>query len=186
LRIIGGEFRGRKLAYHGDPGTRPMKHRVREAIFNLLGPSVKGKHAIDLFAGTGALGLEALSRGAASATFIERHVPTARIVRENIESLDVENRTEIATANAFIWARRAPKLPELPWLVFCSPPYDYYLEKTDEMLALLERIAALAPGGSIFVVEADVRFDVEKLPQTEAWDVRQYPPAVVAIRGSRD
>ncbi|MEX0936454.1 MAG: RsmD family RNA methyltransferase [Pirellulales bacterium] len=185
LRIIGGEFRARKLAYHGGAGTRPMKHRVREAIFNLLGPSAKGKHAIDLFAGTGALGLEALSRGSLSATFIERHIPTARTVRENVQSLQVEHRCEIATANAFIWARREPKLPDVPWLVFCSPPYDYYLEKTDEVLAMLEGLAARAPQESIFVVEADMRFEVEKLPQPEQWDVRRYPPAVVAIRGER-
>ncbi len=60
LRIIGGVHRGRKLEYSGDPRTRPMKDRVREAVFNLLGPDVAGKYVIDLFAGTGALGLEAL------------------------------------------------------------------------------------------------------------------------------
>ena len=64
LRIIGGNFRGRKLRYHGDPVVRPMKHRVREAIFNLISTESDGAHAIDLFAGTGALGLEAISRGA--------------------------------------------------------------------------------------------------------------------------
>ena len=63
VRIIGGKFRGRKLEYSGDPRTRPMKDRVREALFNLLGHGVEGKVAIDLFAGTGALALEALSRG---------------------------------------------------------------------------------------------------------------------------
>src|SRR6185369_13778531 len=78
LRIIGGKLRGRKLQYSGDLRTRPMKDRVREAVFNLLGPGVKGSHAIDLFAGTGALGLEAISRGAAQATLIERHLPTSR------------------------------------------------------------------------------------------------------------
>ena len=67
LRIIGGQFRGRRLTYHGDPLTRPMKDRVREAVFNLLWPGAEGAVAIDLFAGTGALGLEALSRGAVAA-----------------------------------------------------------------------------------------------------------------------
>ena len=91
LRIIGGSFRGRKLRYEpfraGDNRvTRPMKHRVREAIFNLVGTAAEGRHAIDLFAGTGALGLEALSRGAAHATFIEKHVPTARVIEENIKA----------------------------------------------------------------------------------------------------
>ena len=89
LRIIGGKFSRRRLKYTGDPRTRPMKDRVREALFNLVGPSVIGSHAIDLFAGTGALGLEALSRGAARATFIERHYPTADTIKENIASLDV-------------------------------------------------------------------------------------------------
>src|SRR6478736_322408 len=77
LRIVGGTLRGRKLQYSGDVRTRPMKDRVREAVFNLLGPQVAGSHAIDLFAGTGALGIEAISRGATKATFIERHLPTA-------------------------------------------------------------------------------------------------------------
>ncbi len=77
LRIIGGEFRHRHLHYSGDLRTRPMKDRLREAIFNLIGPEIRGKHAIDLFAGTGALGLEAISRGAARATLIEQHHPTA-------------------------------------------------------------------------------------------------------------
>src|SRR4051794_22495694 len=83
LRIIGGSFRGRKLKYSGDIRTRPMKDRVREAVFNLLGKQIAGSHAIDLFAGTGALGLEALSRGAARATFIERHFLTAKLIEEN-------------------------------------------------------------------------------------------------------
>src|SRR5262245_7614130 len=64
LRIIGGTLRHRKLLYSGDQRTRPMKDRVREAVFNLVGPDVVGQHAIDLFAGTGALGFEAISRGA--------------------------------------------------------------------------------------------------------------------------
>src|SRR5262245_47435808 len=72
-RIIGGTLRGRKLLFAGDARTRPMKDRVREALFNLLADAVRGKHAIDLFAGTGALGLEAISRGASGATLVERH-----------------------------------------------------------------------------------------------------------------
>ena len=78
VRIIAGCFRGRKLHYSGDPRTRPMKDRVRQALFNRLGPDVEGTLAVDLFAGTGALGLEALSRGATRAILIEQHRPTAR------------------------------------------------------------------------------------------------------------
>jgi 16S rRNA (guanine966-N2)-methyltransferase len=88
-----------------------MKHRTREAIFNLISTECGGRHAIDLFAGTGALGLEALSRGAASATFIEKHVPTARIVEENIRTLGVADQSQLLVTSAFLWAKR--DLPSL-------------------------------------------------------------------------
>ena len=180
-RIIGGHFRGRKLLYSGDRRTRPMKERVREATFNLIGPSVKGKHAIDLFAGTGALGLEALSRGAVQATFIEQHFPTADLIQQNIRALEVKTPTEIVPSNTFIWLRREPDLGPIPWLVFCSPPYDFYVERQEEMLTLIGRLFAAAPPASVLVVESDERFDPTLLPDAADWDVRQYPPAVVAL-----
>ena len=210
LRIIGGQFRGSKLLYHGDPVTRPMKHRVREAMFNLISTDSEGRHAIDLFAGTGALGLEALSRGAASATFIEKHIPTARVVQQNIDALGVQDRCQLLTTSAFLWSKRdllmgeegrgkgdsqgvcssAFHLPPstLPWLVFCSPPYAFYVEKQEEMLALVTAVMQRAPAESIFMIEADERFDFHLLPGEVAptrrdpgWDVRSYPPAVVGV-----
>ena len=192
LRIIGGEFRGSRLKYHGDPVTRPMKHRVREAMFNLISTDSKGRHAVDLFAGTGALGLEAISRGAVSATFIEKHVPTARIVGENIAALNLQDRCQLLTTSAFLWSKRDlphSALPaDLPWLVFCSPPYAFYVDRQAEMLALVSAIMDHAPAESIFLVEADERFDFHLLPGEVAaerrlpgWDVRTYPPAVVGL-----
>ncbi len=181
LRIIGGRFRGRKLFYGGDLRTRPMKDRLREAIFNLIGPAVRKKYAIDLFAGTGALGLEALSRGAQRATLIEQHFPTAEIIRRNVAVLGVEDVTEIVTANVFIWRKRRDELCTIPWVVFCSPPYDFYVERTGEMLELIAGLTAAAPPKSIFVVEADRRFDFGQLPNADAWDIRTYPPAVVGV-----
>jgi 16S rRNA (guanine966-N2)-methyltransferase len=164
-----------------DPRTRPMKERVREAVFNLLGPAVEGKHAIDLFAGTGALGFEALSRGADSATFVERHFPTAAAIRKNAESLEVTDRCTVLPANTLLWARRLPELPTIPWVVFCSPPYELYVSHTRDMLALVEQLERHAPQGSLFAVEADERFDFGLLPRADRWDVRAYPPAVVGI-----
>src|SRR5579871_5940240 len=98
-RIIGGHLRGRKLLFNPQPHVRPMKDRVREALFNLIGPAVKGVHAIDLFAGTGALGFEALSRGASGATFAERHFPTADLIKKNAAELGVGDRATIIPAN---------------------------------------------------------------------------------------
>jgi len=182
-RIVGGRLRGRKLLYSGDERTRPMKDRVREALFNLIGPAVSGSHAIDLFAGTGALGLEAISRGAARATFIEQHFPTADLIRKNIAVLGVEEPCEVAPANTFIWAKRflAAAPSDLPWVVFCSPPYAFYVDRNAEMLQLIGSLFAGASKGSIFAVEADERFDFATLPQPDEWDLRTYPPAHLAI-----
>jgi 16S rRNA (guanine966-N2)-methyltransferase len=180
-RIIGGKLRGRKLTYVVDRRTRPMKERVREAVFNLLGPNVAGKHAIDLFAGTGALGFEALSRGAASAVFVERHFPTAAIIQKNAAELGVADRTTVMPANTLLWTKKLPELPAAPWVVFCSPPYDLYVTHRAELLALLEQLLHHAPPASMFAVETDDRFDFAQLPLADRWDVRQYPPAVVGI-----
>jgi len=186
LRIIGGHLRGSKLRYSGDPRTRPMKDRLREAVFNLLGPAVRGKHAIDLFAGTGALGLEAISRGAISATLIERHLPTVEIIRQNVRHLDLADRVEVAPVDTFVWAteqlnRQTLDLPPEPWLVFCSPPYSFYVERSEEMLDLVQRFVERAPTDSLITVESDLRFDASRLPRGEQWDVRTYRPAQVAI-----
>jgi 16S rRNA (guanine966-N2)-methyltransferase len=158
-----------------------MKDRVREAVFNLLGPGVADCHAIDLFAGTGALGLEALSRGAASATFLERHFPTAGVIRENIATLDVDDVCRVIAADTFIWSRAVPELPERPWIVFVSPPYDFYVDRAGDMLTLVGDFHRRAPRGSRIVVEADGRFDFAQLPAAAQWDVRSYPPAWVGI-----
>lgn len=197
VRIIGGRFRGRKIRYSGDVRTRPMKDRLREAIFNLVGPSIKGKHALDLFAGTGALALEALSRGADRATMIEMHFPTAKLIRQNAADLGAEDITQVVAADTFIWCekhlmndsddnttlsgREFGPNSETPWAVFCSPPYEFYVSRNADMLALIEGLISAAPLESLVVVEADARFNFESLPEATAWNVRSYPPATVGI-----
>jgi len=181
LRIIGGQFRGRLLEYSGDPRTRPMKDRVRQAVFNLLADSIAGKEAIDLFAGTGALGLEAISRGASRATLIERHFPTAQLIRQNVTQLGVEAQVEVVAADSFFWVRRQWTPAAGPVVVFCSPPYDFYIERRDEMLEMLSALVARSGAGSTLVIEADDRFGLDQLPQSLIWDIRRYAPAVIAI-----
>lgn len=161
--------------------TRPMKHRVRQAAFNLIGPEVVEKHAIDLFAGSGALGIEAISRGAARATFVEQHVAAAAVIRENVRSLRIEHRATIVKGSSFVWVRRERPAADRPWLVFCTPPYDLYQQQRDAMIQMLEQLVQTAPRHSTFVVESDRRFAFDCLPCGEAWDVRQYPPARLGI-----
>lgn len=181
LRIIGGHLRGRKLLYSGDPRTRPMKDRVRESVFNLIGHQVEGRHVIDLFAGTGALGFEALSRGATRATFVEQHFPTAAIIEQNIRDLELSEFCQVAKSNTFIWGKRKPDLGDNPWLVFSSPPYAFYVDRQAEMLELINNLFEQMPAGSVLVVESDDRFDLGLLPQAKRWEVREYPPAMIAI-----
>jgi 16S rRNA (guanine966-N2)-methyltransferase len=186
LRIIAGRFRNRPIRYTGDPRTRPMKDRVREALFNLVGPRVEGKHAIDLFAGTGALGLEAISRGAARATFIERHFPTVRVIRENIASLEIESQCQVFGADTFLWLRQQrARDPQLlageAWLVLCSPPFDFYLDRLPQMRELLTDLRDAAPPDSLLVVESDQRFDFAAFEDLGDWDIRAYPPAILGL-----
>lgn len=165
-----------------------MKDRTREAIFNLISTVSEGRHVIDLFAGTGALGLEALSRGAAGATFIEQHLPTAKILEQNIAALGVSDQSRLLITSAFLWGRRdLPRVTDdaeprgatsaiahtplegavppttMPWLVFCSPPYAFYGERWFEMRGLIEAIRIVMPASSALVIEAHEAFDFSTL-----------------------
>lgn len=158
-----------------------MKDRVRESLFNLIGPQVKGMHALDLFAGTGALGLEAVSRGAARASLIECHHPTAQLIRRNVEALNAEDRCETFGADAFLWLKCHPPATDLPWLVLCSPPFDFYLSRGKDMLKLIADFIEHAPAGSLIVAEVPDTFDVAMLPDAAAWNTRAYPPVQLAL-----
>ena len=181
LRVIGGKLRGRTIHYNGDSGLRPMKDRVREAVFNLVGPSVVDKTVIDLFAGTGAMAIESLSRGAQSAICIERRFPNARTITETAESLGVLEQMTVTAGDAFIWVKR--HLPGIasPWLIFCCPPYELYVSRHDDMLELIRTSWDKAPPESVFVVESDEGFSPTELPEAATWDTRQYLPAIISI-----
>ena len=186
LRIIGGKYGGRQIQYSGDQRTRPMKNRVREAMFNLVGPWVQGTYTIDLFAGTGAVGLEAVSRGSVGATLIEKHFPTARIIDDNIRTLELESVVEVVSGDAFHWLEhRMPHQfmpPEnIPWTMFFCPPYDFFLDRQEEMLHMIETLMSRAPANSHVIVESDTRFSQDHLPLAGQWDVRPYPPAVLML-----
>jgi 16S rRNA (guanine966-N2)-methyltransferase len=181
LRIIGGALGGRKLEYSGDIRTRPMKERVREAVFNLLGYGVEGTRVIDLFAGTGAMAFEALSRGAIAATCIERHYPTAKLIERGAAELEIADRMSVVFGDAYLWTKSFKLADPSPLTVFCCPPYDFYVDRNAETLELIHRWVELSPPKSLIVVEADERFDFGTLPHAESWDIRDYPPAFVGI-----
>jgi len=122
LRIIGGEFKGRRLKSAWDPkrGIRPLAEMFREAVFNSLGDKVVGAKFGDIFAGTGAVGFEALSRGAESVWFVEKNPRMLRVIKDNASALGVLDRVTLIKGDAI---KVIPKLPPLD-VVFLGPPYD--------------------------------------------------------------
>jgi 16S rRNA (guanine966-N2)-methyltransferase len=153
VRVIAGDLGGRRLAAPRGARTRPTAERVREALFSMLG-DVSGARVLDLFAGSGALGIEALSRGAAAATFVERSQPALAALRANVESLGLEQRARIVAGEALA-ALRAPAKYDL---VFLDPPYATAATLAGALARELP--AVLAPSGRV-VSESDRRVPLE-------------------------
>ena len=149
MRIIAGTHRGRRIAAPKGLSTRPTGDRVREAAFNLIGP-VDGAAVLDLFAGSGALGIEALSRGAASVTFVERDRAACRTISENLERLRLTGAR--VTCGDAVWALRQET--RAYDLVLVDPPYELWTELESKLAAHLPRV--LAPEG-LLVVETGAR-----------------------------
>jgi 16S rRNA (guanine966-N2)-methyltransferase len=110
------------------------------------------------------------------------------VIRQNIEELAATDRTTVTPGNTFIWWQKQLRnsaadllADQLPWLVFCSPPYAFYVDRLGETLELVVGLMDASPAGSVFVVESDEQFDFKQLPDPQRWDVRVYPPAVVGI-----
>ena len=145
LRIIGGDWRGRRIRFPGEGGIRPTPDRVRETLFNWLMARVRGSRCLDLFAGSGALGLEALSRGAAHVTFIERGRENAARLRETAAAL-APGRAAVIEADALAWLQGPPAAFDI---VFLDPPFAAGV--LDESMHRLESRGFLAPGAFIYI-----------------------------------
>ena len=148
MRIVAGDFKGRRLRAPRGRRTRPTADRVREALFSLLG-DVAGARVLDLYAGSGALGIEALSRGAASAVLVERDPGAAAVIAANLAALDV--RAEVRRQDVMRFLARAEGGFDL---VFCDPPYD---SGPRIATALAERLPAVIAENGRIVTESDKR-----------------------------
>jgi len=183
MRIIAGQRRGHKFDGPNDHrATRPTSDLVRESVFNILGDAVEGLLVIDLFAGTGALGLEALSRGAGRAIFVERNRENVALIRRNVATLRYEDRASIVANDAYRWARSYVPTDSEPVVVFIDPPYSDYEDHLERIVKLLGGLVESLPRGSILVAESRRKMDEEVLPEPDAWDVRRYGGTQVAIR----
>jgi 16S rRNA (guanine966-N2)-methyltransferase len=153
VRIIGGEWRGRKLHFPHAAGLRPTPDRVRETLFNWLQFELPGRRCLDLFAGSGALGFEALSRGATEVVFVERDPVSARAIGDMLAQLRCD-RGRVEQVDAFAWLERAP--PAQPFdIAFLDPPYDAaWLPVLTEKL---EGGGWLVPGAWIYLEDSAAR-----------------------------
>lgn len=145
LRIIGGSWRGRKLVFATLPGLRPTPDRVRETLFNWLAPVIRGARCLDLFAGSGALGFEAASRGAAHCVLVERDARAVQVLREQVSRLGARQ-MQVVEADAPAWLSVAPQPFDI---VFLDPPYRAGL--LPECVDLLEGSGWLAPEAWIYL-----------------------------------
>ncbi len=185
LRIVAGTLGSRRIEYNGDPDTRPMKEKTREALFSLLGGYLNNTYAIDLFAGTGVLGFEAISRGASGALLLEYSRPTVSTLLANMRSLDLGERVQIQNVDTLRWLRSAVEgtshLPRQPWVVFCCPPYSMWKKQTSQLSGGLINLRNCAPDDSRFVCETEVDFDLAAYLPNWTMDVRDYKPARIWI-----
>ena len=157
VRIIGGEHRGRRLSFADGPGLRPTADRVRETLFNWLLPVLSGAHCLDLFAGSGALGLEAASRGAGQVVLLDKSIQVVEQLRRHQQLLQLEQ-VRIEQADALLWLEQAPATPYQ--VVFLDPPF------ADD---LLTRCCKKLDGGGWLA--ADARIYLE-------WDLHGPAPSL--------
>ena len=162
LRIVAGKWRSRLLDIADVPGLRPTSERIRETLFNWLSMRLHGARCLDLFAGTGALGLEALSRGAAEAVFVEQSAAAVRTLQNNIRMLDANGAT-VMNADAFAYLESRPAPFDI---VFLDPPFA--ADSLDELCRLLQQRNVLANDALVYLEQDRSRPEVE-LP--EQWQL---------------
>jgi 16S rRNA (guanine(966)-N(2))-methyltransferase RsmD len=146
---------------------------VREALFSILGDAVPEQPFFDLFAGTGAVGLEALSRGARPVVFVERDPRAAADIQRHLQAFGVADRAELVRTDVYRWAQRW-EAPSEPVNLFLGPPYGDYQHRLQDLLELLATLQAKIGVGSVLVVQGEKTFDFARLPAAERWKQRRY------------
>lgn len=175
MRVIAGRLGGRRLKSATGRAVRPTSDRVREAIFGILGDTVAGARILDLYAGTGALAVEAISRGAERAVCVDRSSAAVRTIEANVRALQIEDLVEVVRQDALRYARRLAGGEEGFDVVFCDPPYADPLEP----------IVAHAIGGAwwsrAFVLEHAAARPLPELPADLSVDTRTYGDTAVSL-----
>jgi 16S rRNA (guanine966-N2)-methyltransferase len=173
LRVAGGEARGRRLK--APKGIRPTQGMVKEAIFNLIGPAIANVHVLDLFAGSGALGIEALSREAAGVTFVDREPRGLAILRQNLDALDFKARARVVRSDVVRWLEASPADVKRAGFVFLDPPYDDVV--LDRALKIIDREV----DGATVIAEHSRRQELPVLTRLRMDRQRRYGDTMVTV-----
>ena len=173
IRIISGKYGGRQIKAPDTARTHPMGERIRNALFNSVGGEIRNAKVLDMFAGTGAVGLEALSRGAAFVTFVEKDRIAQKILSENITLLDVNNTTEIIRTSAANWL--STYQGETFDVIFADPPYY------DPQFSTVERLFDLLKPGGLMVLSHPGRGEEPTKTGVVVVDNRSYGNAVLTF-----
>jgi len=184
MRIIAGQFRGRKLLPPETDATRPVTDRVKQSVFDILTPILEGAIVYDCFAGTGSMGLECLSRGAKHVSFFETDRSAAARLKSNIATLKVESQSAIIPGNLFRYFSHSSPYQKAT-LVFLDPPYRFLKERSEDLQSLASTLAArhLTPDATVvFRHDAHDSLDLPALPRT---DLREYGGMVVEFLSPR-
>jgi 16S rRNA (guanine966-N2)-methyltransferase len=150
MRVVAGEAKGRKLKAPETLGTRPIIDRVKTALFDILSTEVEDVRFLDLFGGTGSVGIEALSRGAAHATFIEMNYKVLKLLRENLQTTGLADRAETLHADAFKYLQQKEASSQISYdIIYVAPPQ--YQEMAARALELLDNSPLVADNGLVIV-----------------------------------
>ena len=179
MRIIGGKFKGRKLRSVRGASTRPTSDRTREAVFNIIGQEVRGSRVLDLYAGTGALGIEALSRGAQSACFIDVSRQSLSVLEANLAALALEVPIRVIRWDLTRNLNCLRDMPQAFDLVFMDPPYNHNL--VTPTLNHLHASRSLDSGAMIIVEHSKQESIESDIPPFESADRRRYRKTLVSF-----
>jgi len=173
MRVTGGESKGRRLK--APRNIRPTQGIVKEAIFNIVAPYIEGATVIDLFAGSGAIGIEALSRGAAHVTFVDREERGLDILRQNLDALGLKQRARVIRADVARWIEASPDEMQAADLIILDPPYgDAVFDRT---LQAIDRSASKAT----VVAEYSRRQQLPAMARLQMGRERRYGDTMVAV-----
>jgi 16S rRNA (guanine(966)-N(2))-methyltransferase RsmD len=178
MRIIAGEHKGTKLSAPSGLKIRPTSDRVKEFIFSYLGDLVVGKRVLDLFAGSGGLGLEALSRGASDVTFVDQSARSVDVIKKNLQKIRRSER--VCRMKAFRFILQASKENEKYDIIFCDPPYDY--KASVKVLNLISDVDMLMEDG-IVIFESNPRADFSGVLKYDVLKIKEMGHTQISVFG---